>query len=553
VIENAVVSQGDSAADRPLDGFLRARSAQAIGVAIAFVAIAALHSANDGLWLGDAPLHAGSGLFWRDLLAMRPTDPIDFGMRYFARYPVVQPTTYPPLFYLIEGLAFALAGASPHVAKLVVLPFGIVIGLYTMAWARRWVGPEAGWAGTFLAFVPGVLVWTNAVMLNIPATALGIASLYHFRRWLDTGASKQIVFVACLLAAVMLTYYPGAIVLVPIGVFAVLRWRDVRLDRRLIWIGAAALCAALPLVVSVLLSPVHTSRHVPSLKFLTRTDTWMWYLPMLPRVTGSPVLILGTAGAAAAFLTTRWRSEAVLLSAWVLVLIAGLSLLPARDARYIMLAAPAFVVAAAIGVAIAADVLRPGRRLQAAALAAALAGGCVYAVVRVPVPEKTGFRDIAVFLEQQAPNDAVLYDGPNGALLGFYVGASDPRFQRRVTLAETIVYHYGPGRTFYDWTQTSNVATPDEVVALLRTRCGCRWVAVEDWPQPAVVTGRQLLRQALSRSDFELVRSFPVTGAFGSRVDLYRLGGEVATNPALDFSFPSFSAREFRGVVPITR
>ena len=81
MIENAVVAQLDSPGDRRLDRFLRARSAQAAGVAIAFVAIAALHSANDGLWLGDAPLHAGSGLFWRDLLAMRPADPIEFGIR----------------------------------------------------------------------------------------------------------------------------------------------------------------------------------------------------------------------------------------------------------------------------------------------------------------------------------------------------------------------------------------------------------------------------------------------------------------------------------------
>ena len=56
---------------------------------------------------------------------------------------------------LVEGLAFAAFGPSPYVAKSVVLVFAMVAGLYTMAWTRRWIGEPAGWAGAFLAFIPG--------------------------------------------------------------------------------------------------------------------------------------------------------------------------------------------------------------------------------------------------------------------------------------------------------------------------------------------------------------------------------------------------------------
>ena len=536
-----------------MTAWIRSRASQAAGVVLAFLVVAALHVGNDGLWFGDAPLHAGSGLFWWDLLTMRPANPAEFAIRYYARYPIVQPTTYPPLFYIAEGLAFASAGASPHVAKLLVLSFGILAGLYTMAWGRRWIGPVAGWAGAFLAFVPGMVIWSNAVMLNMPAMALGLGSLYHFRRWLDTAQRKQIVLAVCLGAAVLLTYYPGAIVLCVIAALGLLRWRDIRFDRSLIWIGAAALCACIPLAVSVLFSPIHTSRNMPSVAFLAQPSTWMLYWWILPNAIGWPALTLGLAGAAAGFLTARWRGEATYLVVWFAVLIGALSLLPARDPRYILPAAPAFALAAAIGVAAAVQRTRaPGPTLSAALLIVALVAGFWYAA-RVPVPTVAGFRDIALYLAQAGPHDAVLYDGPNSALLGFYVRVLDPNFERRVTEGGKLLYQYGPGRTFAQWTQTSKVASTQDVVRLLRTQCGCRWVAVEAWPQTAVVTGRQLLREAVVTPDFEFVRSFPITGARARQVDLYRLVGDVDPVAALDLSFPSFTTREFHGVVPITR
>ena len=212
-----------SARPGPAGSIVHSRNAQIAAVVVAFAALAVLHAGNDGLWFGDAPLHAGSGFFWWDLLATTPGHPVDYAVRYFARYPIVQPTTYPPLFYLVEGAAFAVAGASPTVAKLLVLPCGMVIGVYTVLWGRRWIGEAAGWTGVFLAFVPGILTWSNAVMLNVPATALGLAAFYHFRRWLDTGAIRQAALGAALMAAVMLTYYPGAVVLGPMAALAAIR------------------------------------------------------------------------------------------------------------------------------------------------------------------------------------------------------------------------------------------------------------------------------------------------------------------------------------------
>jgi len=531
---------------------VRSRACQVAVVALAFLTIAALHRQNDGLWFqGDSPRHAMNGLFWWDLLTTLPRDPVEFAVRYYARYPAINPATYPPLFYFVEGLTFAAFGPSPQVAKFIVLLFGVMAGVYTMAWARRWIGPVAGWAGPFLAFMPGIVLWTNSVMLNIPAAALGLAVLYHFRRWSETARVTQLVLTLLFAAAVVLTYYQGGIVLCICAGWAALRWREFRLNRRALWIAAGALCAIAPVAIAIALAPVQTARHLPTLALLTRSSTWTFYWTTLPDVTGRPALVAGVAGLIAGSFTARWRTDAAYLAIWITALIVGLSLLPAKDPRYVLLSAPAFVLAAAIGLAVAVPHLGARRpEWQAAALAAGLAAG-FWSAARVQVPQVSGFREIATYLQEQAPRDAVLYDGPYDGLFGFYVRASDPHFERRVALGSKLLYQDGPASTFTP-VQKSNVASTQDVVNLLRTRSGCRWVAIEVTRNPGSI-GRRLLREAVARPEFELIRSFPITGAGERRVDLYR--SVIAVDPvaAVDLGFPSFTNREFLHIVPITR
>ena len=507
--------------------WLRSRGCQAAAVVLAFLAVAALNRQTDGLWFqGDAPRHAANGLFWWDFLTSLPRHPLEYAVSYYARYPVIAPATYPPLFYLLEGLAFAVLGPTPYAARLVVLLFGVLAGLYTMAWCRRWVGPPAGWVGAFLAFMPGMVTWSNAVMLNVPATALGLALLYHFRRWLETARTKPLVLAALFATAVLLTYYPGASALAVVAAWAVPGGRDLRVDRRFLWVGAAALVVLAPLAAALLLAPVQTSRHLPTLAFLGRPTTWTYYWHVLPGIAGRPALALGLAGCAAGLASARWRVEALFLVTWIAGLITVLSLLPARDPRYILLVLPAFGIAATIGLACTARYLPPlDPRWQGALLAAGLAAG-VWSAGRVAVPRVSGFRQIAAYLRERAPNDAVLYDGDYDGLFGFYVRALDPTFRRRVVLADRLLYYYGPGPTFA-WIQTSNVATTDDVVTLIRGRSGCRWVAIELAGGTAWALGRRLLRQAVKRPAFELVGSFPIAGAGQRRVDLYRVAGSV--------------------------
>jgi len=336
---------------------LRSRAWQTAGVVLTVAAVAAMNRQSDGLWFqGDAPRHAANGLFWWDLLSTLPRDPVDYAVRYYARYPAIAPASYPPLFYILEGLAFAVFGPSPFAARVLVLLCAAAAGLYTMAWARRWIDPVAGWSGTFLAFTPAMVLWSNAVMLNVPATAAGLASLYHFRRWLETSGRDQLALSVVFVTIVLLTYYPSASVLPVLAAWALLDVRGLRVNRKFVWAAAAGVIASVPLLAALRLAPVHTSRHLPTLGFLSAPGTWTYYWRALPGVIGGAALALGLAGCAAGILDSRRRSETTHIIIWIAVLIAGLSLLPARDPRYVLLAAPAFVLAGAIGVGIRSSV-----------------------------------------------------------------------------------------------------------------------------------------------------------------------------------------------------
>jgi hypothetical protein len=91
------------------------------------------------------------------------------------------------------------------------------------------------------------------------------------------------------------------------------------------------------------------------------------------------------------------------------------------------------------------------------------------------------------------------------------------------------------------------------VLSVVRARSGCRWVAVERGQGAERLPSQRLLRQAVERPEFELVRSFPVTAEGVHRVDLYRVLVPVAPVESVDLVFPAFSTRTFERVVPITR
>jgi hypothetical protein len=481
-----------------------------------------------------------------------PTNPVTFTLRYYARYPVISPATYPPLFYLLEGAAFQVFGASALTARALVAAFAVVVGVYTMAWGRRWIGPAAGWCGAFVVFTPALVIWTNAVMLNVPATALGIACLYHLRRWLDGATPRHAALAVVFLASLLLTYYPGVLIVPLCIAWLALAYRPSQVRRgRSVWVAILAAAAVVPLALAAYLAPVQLARHLPSLRALLRVSTWTFYWSALPAIVGIVLLIVGTAGLVLAWRVPRLRVEAVFIASWVLALILCATPLPAKDTRYILLIAPAFVLAAALGVAALFEGRLPLRPVWQGALVGTGLLLAFWSARSVDVPQVSGFREIAEYIHAQGPSDTVLYDGHYDGVFGFYARALDPGFNGRLVRGGKLLYEAGPTTTFQPRV-ISRVHTIDDVIDILGHECGCRWVAAEVGPL-ASRPPQQTIRAALTRSEFSLVRSFPVQADGIERVDLYRVAGPVNQVTTVDLKFPAFTTRVFGGVVPIAR
>ena len=501
--------------------------------------VVGLHATNDGLWYqGDAPRHAANGLFWRDFLSRLPVSPVEFAVSYYLRYPVISPSSYPPAFYLLEAAAFTVFGVTPFAAKALVLLFTLACGGYLMAWLRRWIAPEAGWAASLLVLQPGVVGWSHAIMLNIPAMACVVASLYHARSWIEQSNARDLKL-AILFSVLGILTYVHVILVLPIAVaWLVLEkgWKIRRSAALIPSLMAAALVGSCVLVMSRW-SPVHLSLVFPETHQLFEMDRWLFYGYNLPRVVNGAIVALAAAGALFGVFDRRYRREVMVLMTWFAIGYVAYSYLMARDARYLLPLIPPVIGLAVIGVAGVTSFLVDARRRPLAyAAALGLLVLHVAAAPRVYVTRVDGFDEIIAFVQKEAPHERVFYDGHYNGIFAFYLLAGDPQFERSMARGSKLLY---PSAIDPGWHMVERVGSPSEVVEILRKECGCRWVLVERKIDVTAIGLRAVhyLRQAVGGQDFEYVRSFPIRVVIDSgpppyeteeiQVDAYRLLGPV--------------------------
>lgn len=534
--------------------------AQLLVIVLAWAFVATLQWHNDGLWFqGDSPRHAANGLFWKDFLLSGSFSPLEYALRYYARYPVINPTSYPPVFYLLEGALFGILHPSPYLSKALVLLFALAAALYVMAWVRRWIGPESGWAAALLLLSPGFVRWSNAVMLNVPATALSLAALYHARRWIEAPAPpspRHMYLCAALAGLATLTYFPAAVVILIIAAWVLLFGRVRRLLNpevaRVVFVFAALLLPWCYLAYKW--APTHT-RFVLNFIRTMGPHSIAASAGSLPEIAGFPLIALGVAGLIAALAgRSRRRETGWLISLFVLEFVT-ISELIWRSPRFgLLLCAPIVCLSAIAARAFASWFgRRAGRRAGGAAsvlAAAAVIGLQGWLAARTTVPRVEGVREAAVFMARAAPHEAVFYDGYYSSIFTFYIQAGDPGYERRVVLGSKLLYASAiQPRTHY----RAFVGSEKDVVETLEKSGGSRWIALEIGANAEQVPAASLLRKAVLGPAFERVRSFPVRAPGLDRIDLYRLKADPAPVEEVDLPFPILGGETRFRVRPITR
>ena len=505
---------------------------------------------NDGLWFPrDAAVHLAHGLFWSDYLEAFPAAPKLYAKSYQARYPIIAPTKYPPLFYLAEAGVFRCFGPSPGAAKGVVLAAALVASLYQLAWLRRWVDREAGYFAALLPMLPDVAQYSHAILPNIPALALQLIALYHARRWLEEPSRGSQLYLGAGAATLATLCYQGAMPLVLVlaawivvlGRFALLRSPMV-----LVVAVAAAVPAAAWWVVSGG-GPRDQAAWLVNNPYLARPTVWHWYTGKILRAFGAAPLGLAALGVLAGPTRPGWRREALLSGSWCLVTYGFFSYLTGKDPRYILPLATPVLALAAVATAAATAAATPVYRVTSRAfLPLLLVGLSGWVLWEQPIQRTSGFEPLAERIHQRAQRGVIVESNgkPGGEILIVRSMLLDRDLQRQFVGFRLLLIYAGVGRLA---DLSAYGATPEQAVAAILDRSGCEVVVVDQRRPPGPDPVGDALRAVLDGPSYALDQSLPIDEpSEGSGwADVYRR--IIPVRPLNEFEVPAGSSSQDPG------
>ncbi|WP_372624183.1 ArnT family glycosyltransferase [Falsiroseomonas sp.] len=388
-------------------------------------------------WWSDAPRHGLNGVFVRDLVAAMPwRDPVGYAMQYYVQYPALTILFYPPLFYAISAVIFAVFGFSHAVALGAVLAHYVVLAVGLHLLARRFMGPGLALAVAMLAMAaPGIALWGRQVMLEVPSMAFAVWAMLMLRGYAAGGPVWRLALGLFLLLCAIYTKF-SAVFLIPVAGLMLLAADPRRaLTRRAHWLAALAFLVALAPAVLLTLkfgaANLQSVTSIPDAPVARWTlEGWTWYARALPGLLGWPLLAASLAGLLLALRRTEGadgpahRADLALLLGWIGIGYVFLSYIDLKEARHATLLLPPFLIAAGI----AAKALPRAPRLAAPAAAGLLAATAAITLWRVPVPFHDGYREAAEWIGQNAPPNAiVVFSGKRDGSFVFSMRANADR------------------------------------------------------------------------------------------------------------------------------
>jgi 4-amino-4-deoxy-L-arabinose transferase-like glycosyltransferase len=498
-------------------------------VAIVFLAAnAALFATapvNGDFWWSDAPRHALNGAFLKDFVAAMPWhDPKGWAVDYYLQYPALTIFFYPPLFYGVEAIVFALFGVSHAAAQATVSLFTVVLGTASYAFVRlnfpRW---SALGASLLVIGGPEAAFWARQVMLDVPAYAALVTGAYAYALYLRSDRQRELYLALFAILAAIYTKLTAAFILpvVAVHLIAAKGLRVVR-DRHIAGAAILGLLGLLPAVAMTLkFGAVNIQSVAGRPTDLPRASlaAWLFYLQAIPGYLG----YVGTALAAGGLALVLRRRPAPLEPrlAWLLVGWLGFgylffSLIEVRETRHgLMLAFPLVVFA----------VLALHRALPGRAAPVAVAGLGIatfgYSLVFCPPPRIGGYAEIADYVADVAPKNAVvLFSGYRDGNFVFDLRTHEERRDLSTIRADKLLLRVavererGVGQASLDERQIAQ-ALRDYGVSLVVAQPGF-WSDLREMAR---------LDAVLHSPDFERVAHFDITGTVGHtdrEIEIYK-------------------------------
>ena len=299
---------------------------------------------------GDEAGHFVSALLVYDFLrAGLPGSPMKFALGYYHHWPRVAIGHWPPLFYILQGLAFLVTGRSVGAA----IGFQALITGVTAGWTawlvRRRLGPLVGVAaGISVLVAPQILISVNLVMVD---TALALWMMGAALAWAafarEPRIARALLFAAAAIGAILTKGNGIALAALPLF-HAVLTRSTAALRNRGAWLAAA--------LVGLMTAPWYAFTYRIAAGGFVYHWGQKYTERAIPYYLSSLVTILGPLGVAGVvgMLVVKRRgfadSTLAACGALVLALLAFQWLVPAAlTTRYLIALVPAGMVLAASG------------------------------------------------------------------------------------------------------------------------------------------------------------------------------------------------------------
>jgi hypothetical protein len=524
----------------------RAATALAAACCLAATVLLYLTAPRSGdFWWSEAPRNALNGAFVLDLVRAHPlADPKGWAFAYYDRYPALTIFFYPPLFYVLLAAAYAVFGVSHAVAQGLESAFVLALGLGAFALARRFMSPTAA-LGAALALLgaPQVALWGRAVMLDVPALAFVVWSLWAALEFTRTGRSGFLYLAATLVLGAAYTKINAAYILAVIGI-VLLQARGFALFRnRHLWIAGALFALALvPIGVmeayfgATNLTSLQGASATADLRPPTSLASWFYYIEQLPEELGWVPASVAVAALLAALLIPGWRRAAraqiwvPLL--WLAVAYVVFGLVSLKEPRHgIAFMFPLLMVACW-------GIERLFGRFGPPAAALFGAGVIAGTLLMFPAMRVTGYTEAARFIAANAPKDGlVMFSGIHDGTFIFDLRAHAERPDIKTWRADKLLVDVAIMR---QRGISENGLTEDEIRQRLKDE-GVSYVVAQDgfWDDLGVM---RRVESVLHGPDFEVAARVPLGGNSDGGEDLltiYRAVGPIATPSAKLLNLPS--------------
>jgi hypothetical protein len=507
-------------------------------------------------WWSDASRHAMDGVFIYDLVRDgRWNDWREYAYRYYAQYPALGFAFYPPFFAVVEALFFAVFGISAFAARLTVLAFAFVGITLWYQWMQKLAGGVVAFVSAIILITsPTVVLWAREVMLEMPATALLIASCFFVDRFIHSRNSRHL-YLSVIMAGLAAWTKQTAAFIVPVLMIYITIMETPRFWlTRPAWISVLwGVVLFVPLCAYTLhfggvamdISVGDVNFGIP--RFSLRS--FIYYFVELPRAVGVPVVLLAAIGLYT-MLRSPERKRWSLPLLWALIYYLFAWYVSIKQDRYIYFWLPPFAAFAAWGAARLVT-LHGVPRALAYSLLAIFCGYRVVAASVMSTPHVTGHEPAAAYVAAHPQGQVVLFGGYYNGCFIFHLRRHNPRKSLMALRGDKM---FNPVKARQDVGLVVLAHSREEVRRLLNQH-GVNQVLVENGPPQFPASA--MLRDVLKTDEFRLVRRWTLDTQGGHNVGdallLYQRKEPIKPQKTqVDILVPSFGQKVKTPLQPLS-